>query len=158
MDLPFDPELDLEINRVIAASPATIWRCLTEAALIEQWFCPKPWQAHDVVMEPHPGGAFSTPMKGPDGAGFEGTPGCILAAEPERLLVFTDALGPGLRPGAEAGFMTGSYALAPVEAGTRLTARALHAAPEQRARHEEMGFYTGWGTAVDQLAALASTL
>ena len=133
----FNPETDLELDKVIAASPAVVWRCLTEPALVEEWFCPKPWEAHDVVLEPRAGGAFHTPMRGPDGAAMDE--------------------GPGFHPTGK-GFMTGVYMLTPTEAGTKITARALHANPETRAQHAEMGFFEGWGTAIDQLAALAGTL
>jgi uncharacterized protein YndB with AHSA1/START domain len=153
----FDPATDLEFSRVIAARPETVWRCLTEAALLQEWFCPKPWQAHDVVIEPRPGGRMFTPMRGPDGEAVPGADGCILVAEPGRALAFTDAMGPGFHPKAE-GFMTGVYLLAPSEAGTRLTARALHASAADRDTHAGMGFHQGWGTAVDQLAALAEGL
>jgi len=153
----FNPDTDLELTRVIAARPEIVWRCLTEADLLEQWFCPRPWQAHDVVIEPRPGGRMNTPMSGPDGEEIDGVDGCVLVAEPARLLAFTDAMGPGFHPRAE-GFMTGVYMLEPTEAGTKLTARALHANPENRDKHAEMGFHEGWGTAADQLAALAAGL
>ena len=42
MEMLFDPETDLELVRVMSASPAAIWRCLTEPALLEEWFCPSP--------------------------------------------------------------------------------------------------------------------
>ena len=151
----FDPETDLEIIREIVAAPGTLWRCLTEPALLEDWFCPRPWQVVGAVIEPRPGGAFHTPMHGPDGAAMDEGAGCILLAEPARALAFTDALGPGFRPRGS-GFMTGVYLLEPTEAGTRLTARSLHADAASRQKHEEMGFHDGWGTALDQLAALAS--
>ena len=153
----FNPETDLEFERVIAASPAVVWRCLTEPALIEEWICPKPWTAHDVVIEPRPGGAFHLPMKGPNGETMDEGPGCILVAEPERLLAFTDAMRPGFHPNS-GGFMTGVYMLAPTEAGTKITARALHADSANRDRHAEMGFFEGWGTAIDQLAELVKGL
>ncbi|MEZ5769772.1 MAG: hypothetical protein R3D80_20570 [Paracoccaceae bacterium] len=38
----FNPETDLELEKVVAASPDVVWRRLTETALIEEWFCPKP--------------------------------------------------------------------------------------------------------------------
>jgi uncharacterized protein YndB with AHSA1/START domain len=66
-------------------------------------------------------------------------------------------MAPGFHPRAE-GFMTGVYMLEPTEAGTKLTARALHANPENRDKHAEMGFHEGWGTAADQLAELAKSL
>ncbi|WP_210603477.1 ArsR/SmtB family transcription factor [Brevibacterium oceani] len=37
--------------------------------------------------------------------------------------------------------------------GTDYTAVVRHGSPEQRARHEELGFFDGWGTVTDQLAA-----
>ncbi len=150
----FNPETDLELEKVIAASPANIWRCLTEPALIEQWFCPKPWQAHDVVMDPRAGGVFHTPMRGPNGEEMDEGPGCILVVEPERMFAFTDAMAAGFHP-TGSGFMTGVYILAPTEAGTKITARALHANVAARTQHAEMGFFEGWGTAIDQLADLA---
>ena len=142
----FNPEIDLELDKVIAASPANVWRCLTEPALIEQWFCPKPWEAHDVVLEPRPGGAFHTPMRGPNGEANGRArlhPGGRARAAPR--LHRRD--GPRLPPDRQRRFMTGSLPARPVEAGTRLTARALHADPAARAQHDEMGFYVGWNTA-----------
>lgn len=153
----FNPDTDLELEKVIAASPDVVWRCLTEPALIEEWFCPKPWEAHDVVMDPRPGGAFHSPMRGPNGEAMDEGAGCIVVAEPGKVLAFTDAMGPGFHPRGK-GFMTGVYMLAPTEAGTRITARALHANAEARDQHAGMGFFEGWGTAIDQLAALAATL
>lgn len=153
----FDPKTDLEISRVIAARPDIVWRCLTEAALLEDWFCPKPWQAHDVVIEARPGGRMSAPMRGPDGEEVNEVAGCILIAEPGRMLAFTDVMGPGFHPRGD-GFMTGVYLLEETEAGTRLTARALHAGSADRDKHAAMGFHEGWGTAADQLKALAEGL
>jgi uncharacterized protein YndB with AHSA1/START domain len=40
--------------------------------------------------------------------------------------------------------------------GTRYRVRARHADAGGRRRHEEMGFEQGWGTALDQLVALAA--
>jgi uncharacterized protein YndB with AHSA1/START domain len=157
MDMLFDPRTDLEIVRVIAARPATVWRCITEPALLERWFCPQPWAVHDSRVDPRPGGIFHTPMRGPQGATNDEGPGCVLIADAPRLFMVTDAMGPGFHPRGS-GFMTGVWMLEPVEAGTRLTARALHADPDARDRHEKMGFHDGWGTAAAQLDALARSL
>jgi len=97
-------------------------------------------------------------MRGPEGEEMDEGPGCILVAEPERALVFTDAMGPGLRPRAGGGFMAGAYLLSPEGDGTRIVARAMHAGSEERDRHAEMGFEPGWGAALDQLAALTIAL
>ena len=153
----FNPETDLELSRTIAATPATVWRCLTEAALLEAWFCPKPWEVRGATVEARPGGAFHAPMFGPDGEEMDEGPGCIVIADENKLFVFTDAMSPGFHPKGGA-FLTGVYSLQATEAGTLLTMRALHADKATRDQHEEMGFYTGWGTAADQLAELAAGL
>lgn len=157
MDFAFDPDRDLEISRHLAASPTQVWRALTEAPLLERWFCPRPWQAVNVVIEPRPGGVMHTPMRGPKGEEIDEGPGCILLADPGRALAFTDGMGPGLRP-RSGGFMTGLYLLAPEGDGTRITARALHSSAEDRAHHAQMGFEPGWGAALAQLEEVASGL
>ena len=90
-------------------------------------------------------------MKNPSRERNDST-GCVLAVIPERLLVFTDALGPGFRPTGSA-FMTGSIAIEPTAKGALYTARALHKDPEAKKQHEDMGFHQGWATALDQLVA-----
>lgn len=152
-----DPKRDLELTRTIAATPAAIWRCWTEPELLKQWFCPAPYKVTHAEVDPTPGGIFLTAMQAPDGTDFDAEPGCVLAAEPGKLFSFTDGLAPGFRPRAS-GFMTGIITMAAIETGTRYTARVLHASTEDRQKHVDMGFHEGWGTAADQLAALAAGL
>ena len=53
--------------------------------------------------------------------------------------------------------MTAIIAIEPTaDGGTKYTATVLHGDPDARAKHEAMGFHQGWGTAFDQLVALAS--
>ena len=153
----FNPTLDLELTRTIAAAPLSIWRCWTEPDLLKQWFCPAPYKVTHAEIDPTPGGIFLTAMQGPDGTDFDAEPGCVLAAERGRLFSFTDGLAPGFRPRAS-GFMTGIITMEAVEAGTRYRAQVLHATPEDRQKHLDMGFHEGWGIATDQLAELARTL
>jgi uncharacterized protein YndB with AHSA1/START domain len=42
--------------------------------------------------------------------------------------------------------------------GARYSARVLHKSAADSQKHEDMGFYDGWGTAIDQLAAFAERL
>ena len=83
--------------------------------------------------------------------------GCILVVEPARRLVWTDGLGLLYRPNAEA-FMTAEITMEAVESGTRYRALVRHKNPEDRKKHEEMGFFQGWDTCLTQLDELASTL
>ncbi len=130
--------------------------------MLKQWFCPRPWEVTHVELELRPGGKFHTLMRGPgeDGTIIEppSDPGCVLAVEPERLLVFTDGLGPEWRPKADA-FMTSYVSFEPLPGGgTRYRAVACHPSTEKKQEHEAMGFDAGWNAALDQLVALAATL
>lgn len=152
----FDPRLDLELKREVPVPPRLVWRAWTEPELVKQWFTPAPWKTVACEIDLRPGGKFRTVMRGPGGEENDST-GCFLAVEPEKLLVFTDALGPGYRP-TGAGFMTASVSLLPTATGTLYTALAVHKDEAARKQHEEMGFHQGWGTALDQLVALAKGL
>jgi uncharacterized protein YndB with AHSA1/START domain/DNA-binding transcriptional ArsR family regulator len=158
---PLGP-FDLELTRHLQAPRAVLWRCWTEPALMEQWFCPVPWRATDIEIDLRPGGRFKTIIRGPGGEVFDNDPGCFLAVEPLERLVWTSGLGPGWRPvltPPEGFAMTAvlTFADAP-GGGTLYRARVLHADAAGKAAHETMGFHDGWGAATAQLDALALTL
>lgn len=151
-----DATLDLMIEREIDATPAKLFACWTQPALMEQWFCPVPWKMTDIDLDLRPGGHFRGVIRGPNG---EESPnaGCYLEVVPDRRLVWTDALTGGYRPSG-GGFMTGIITFDPIPGGTRYRGLVLHADRAGRDKHEAMGFDEGWGKAADQLAALARTL
>ena len=158
MMIPFDPNLDLEITRLLAATPAKVWRCWTEPKLLQQWFAPKPWTTEDAAIDLRAGGRFYTKMASPEGAEFPGE-GCLLDVVVGERLVFTDIMEAGFRPAAAPGL--GFVAVITMTAegnGTRYVARTLHKSAEVRNSHAEMGFEVGWGTCADQLGALAASL
>ncbi|MGP6087363.1 SRPBCC family protein [Antarctobacter jejuensis] len=155
-----DPARDLRLERQIDAAPATLWRCWTEPELLIQWFCPKPWQVTEAEIDLRPGGRFYTRMTGPLPNGTQAdmpNEGCFLAVEPQKRLVFTDALTGGWRPAAQT-FMTAIVTFEARDGGTFYTATALHNDTATRDKHEEMGFTAGWNTAADQMVALAQSL
>lgn len=151
-----DPELDLVLERVVEVSPERVWTAWTRPEHLKQWFTPKPWETIACEIDLRPGGIFSTTMRSPEGEVMPADPGCYLEVIEHRKLVFTDALGPGFRPKA-GGFMTATILLAPEGSGTRYTAIAMHADPEAKKKHEDMGFLHGWGTALDQLVELVES-
>jgi uncharacterized protein YndB with AHSA1/START domain len=97
-----------------------------------------------------------TVMRSPEGEDFPGV-GCYLEVLPNERLVWTDALLPGFRPSPEP-FFTAAITLEKRGSGTRYRAIAIHANEETRSRHVEMGFYDGWGKALDQLVALVKQM
>ncbi len=154
--MPFDETLDLRLTRDVAATPAQLWEAWTNPEHLKQWFAPKPVRVTEAEIDPRPGGRFRTVMALPDGTEMAGE-GCVLAAEPERRLMWTDALSRGWRPNAEP-FMTAEITMEPIDGGTRYTALVLHKDAADRTRHEEMGFHDGWGTVLTQLEEFARKL
>lgn len=151
-----DPELGLVLERVVDVRPELVWRAWTEPEHLVRWFTPKPWETVACEIDLRPGGIFSTTMRSPDGETMPTEAGCYLEVVENEKLVFTDALAPAYRPKAS-GFMTATILLQPEGTGTRYTAIAQHADPDAKKRHEDMGFLSGWGTALDQLVELART-
>ena len=160
--MQLNPELDLELDRLLTAPPALVWRCWTEPALLCQWFCPKPWSVSQAVIDLRPGGRFATVMNGPDGEVVPNE-GSFLEVVPQRKLVFTDIFAADFAPiavplsGAGLSFAA-ILTFDPEDSGTRYHATVRHRSPEDAATHKQMGFHEGWGVATDQLDALARTL
>ena len=146
-----DPTLDLVLEREIDVPVELVWQAWTSPESIKEWFCPKPWAVSSCEIDLRPGGKFNTVMRSPEGQEFPNS-GCYLEVVPNQRLVFTDTLLPGFRP-APKPFFTAALLLAPTATGTRYTAIAIHGNEETRKQHEDMGFYEGWGTVVDQLVA-----
>ena len=151
-----DPRLDLVLERVIDVPRELVWAAWTKPEHVFNWFTPAPWTTTHCEIDLRPGGAFRTIMRSPEGKDYPNA-GCYLEIVPNERLVWTDALLPGYRP-AENPFFTAILTLEPHGKGTRYTAIGMHRDEAGRKRHEEMGFHSGWGKALDQLVAHAKTM
>ncbi|WP_411701084.1 SRPBCC family protein [Conyzicola sp.] len=147
------PDLDLSISRVIAAPRAAVWEAWTDPASFEQWWVPAPARCRVVDLDLTPGGSFLTQISEDGGEFGPHLTGCFLAVDRLERTVFTNSLVAGWRP-AEEPFMTAVITLADHPDGTAYEARVMHRSESDRAAHERMGFYDGWGTVTGQLAAL----
>lgn len=160
--MQINPDRDLELVRSMAASPALVWRCWTEPALICQWFCPKPWYVSEVVLDLRPGGRFFTLMNGPEGEKVPNE-GSILEVVPQSKIVFTDMMAADFAPVAvpESGAGLSFVAIltfTPSAKGTDYRAVVRHRSAADAERHRDMGFHAGWMAAAEQLDDLARTL
>jgi len=151
-----DPKLDLVLERVVDVPPDLVWAAWTEPQHLMKWFTPAPWTVAECEVDLRPGGIFRTVMRSPEGELFPHD-GCYLEIVPNERLVWTDALLAGYRP-AEKPFITAVVTLEPHGSGTHYTATAMHRDEAERNRHEELGFYDGWGTVLDQLVALMKSM
>jgi uncharacterized protein YndB with AHSA1/START domain len=148
------PDLDLTISRVIRAPRQAVWSAWTDRASFEQWWVPAPAKCRVVEMDLRPGGSFVTQISENGGAFMPHLRGCFLAVDDLERIVFTNALESGWRP-AEQPFMTAIVTLRDHPQGTDYVADVLHKSKADRNKHEEMGFYDGWGTVAEQLAVFA---
>lgn len=149
-----NPDLDLSIQRVIRAQKQTIWDAWTTPVQLAQWWIPAPLQLRVDSLELTPGGAFVTQMS-EDGTEWRPHVDAVfLVIEEGSRLVFTNAVSSSWHPALpDPVAMTTEIILGDHPDGTDYQAIVRHGSPEQRARHEELGFFDGWGTVTDQLAA-----
>jgi len=153
MTRSFNPDLDLTVSRVIRAPRAAVWSAWTDPQKFERWWIPEPARCKVVEMDLRPGGAFSTQMS-ENGSHFgPHISGCFLAVDDLERIVFTTALVGGWRP-AEEPFITAIITFEEHPLGTSYVAHVMHKSNADRKAHEELGFYDGWGTVIEQLAKL----
>ena len=132
-----------------------LWKAWTDPALLKEWWCPKPWTTEVRAFDLRPGGAFHTFMRGPDG-GTSDNPGSFLEVVPQARIVFTSMLLGGWRPATPWLRLHGRSSRWPTKARARATSPpSCTRTRPSRDRHEEMGFFDGWNTCIDQLEAFA---
>lgn len=154
MDL--DPETDLTFTRTLPVARALIWECWTSPEHIPHFFVPRPHKVTACEIDLRVGGRFNTTFE-VEGKEMENH-GVYLEVLPETRLVFTDTYTEGWKPAPDP-FMTAILDLASDgKGGTIYTATARHRSVEKAKAHEQMGFYDGWGTVVDQLVDYAQGL
>jgi len=150
-----NPDLDLALQRVIRAPRTAVWRAWTDPSQLEQWWVPAPTVARVDRLEVRPGGAFVARMS-EDGVEFVPhiDASFLVVVELERI-AFTNAVDSHWRPAhPDPVAMVAEILLDEHPEGTDYRVIVRHGDPAARARHEEIGFFDGWGSVTGQLAAL----
>ncbi|WP_372967182.1 SRPBCC domain-containing protein [Microbacterium sp.] len=157
-DTTLDPRLDLTLERMIRASPSSVWRAWANPELLAQWWVPAPMHARVDRLEVQPGGGFVTSMREEVGEYTPHTDGIFLVVEPERRLVFTNVIDSSWRPAKpEPVSMTAEITLDEHAEGTMYRVVVRHGDPAARDLHEDLGFFEGWGSVTAALADLAES-
>ncbi len=154
--IQINPDLDLLFEREIDVPTELVWAAWTQPEHLKKWFTPAPWKTVDCEIELKAGGIFRTVMLSPEGQEMNNV-GCYLEIIENRKLVFTDTLLPGFRP-SENPFFTAIVIFEPTKLGTKYVAIARHGKAETCKQHKDMGFFEGWGAALDQLVTLTKTM
>jgi uncharacterized protein YndB with AHSA1/START domain len=149
-----NPDLDLTLQRVIRAPRAVVWRAWTDPSQLEQWWVPAPAVARVDRLEAKPGGAFVTRISD-DGVEFgPHMDASFLVVDDRERLVFTNAVDSRWRPTRPDPIaMVAEIVLRDHPDGTDYRVVVRHGDPAARARHEELGFFDGWGAVTGQLIA-----
>lgn len=150
-----NPDLDLTVQRVIRAPRALVWRAWTDPEQLAKWWIPAPTVARIDRLEVHPGGGFVTRMSD-DGEEFvPHTDNVFLVVEQEQRLVFTNAIDSSWRPATPAPVpLTAEVLFGDHPDGTDYRIIVRHGDPAAKTYHEELGFFEGWGSVTEALAAL----
>jgi uncharacterized protein YndB with AHSA1/START domain len=150
-----DTELDLTLQRVIRAPRQKLWGAWTDPALLAEWWTPAPTLTRVQQLDVHPGGGFVTQMSDDGDQFVPHVDALFIVVEDEQRLVFTNAVNSGWRPALPAPVpMTAEIVFDEHPDGTDYQVTVRHGDPAHRARHEELGFYDGWGSVTEALAAL----
>ncbi|WP_404426336.1 SRPBCC family protein [Thalassospira australica] len=143
---------ELTVERFIKASPATVWKAWSTPEHLEKWWIPAPMECRVIKLDLRAGGGFETQMRQGDEDFQPHVEGCFLEAVPESRLVWTTVLREGWRPIEPWLALTAIITFTPEGSGTRYRAHVLHRNTEDSLKHQEMGFFDGWGTVIEQLA------
>ena len=156
MTLDLDPDLDLQIDRVIRAPRTRVWQAWTDRLDLARWWLPAPTHCRVERLDVVPGGAFVTSMSD-DGVAFgPHLDACFVVVETGERIVFTNALDSRWRPAHPAPVaMTAEITFRDHPQGTDYHVVVRHADAHSRTHHEQLGFADGWGAVTAQLAALA---
>jgi uncharacterized protein YndB with AHSA1/START domain len=154
-----NPDLDLALERVIRAPRAAVWSAWTEPSRFERWWVPAPAVCRVDRLEVRAGGGLVTRLSDDGNEFVPHLDASFLVVDDLERIVFTNAIDSTWRPANPNPIaMTAEITLSDHPDGTDYRIIVRHGDPSARARHEELGFSDGWGSAAKQLAEIAESL
>ena len=144
----------VRLHRVFAAPAERVYRAFQDAAAMAKWLPPYGFTCTVHEFDPRVGGRYRMSFhnfSGGDSHAFGGTWRELI---PNERIVFTTVLTEGWQPAEPWLALTAILTFEAKDGGTLYSARVLHKNPEDSAKHDEMGFQEGWGTAIGQLATM----
>ena len=134
----------LSIKRTFNAPIATVWEAWTEPEHIVQWWAPKGMEVKVIHHEFRVGGNWKYTMQMPDGTEFI-SEGVYTEIVMFRKIVTSASFKP----------MTEDVILQTIfeenGASTNFLFSVIHPTEEYCKQQEKMGFYNGWGSALNRL-------
>lgn len=149
--IPFDPKLDLSLERFIDAPTRLVWKALTEPEHLKAWYMPKDWgRVTRAELDLRPGGILRIDIAVGDGAEVPNV-GCILEVVPMARLVWTSMLFPGYRPAVFDDIpITAIMTMEPKGTGTRYVFTGLHRDEADFEKNKASGWQEGTEIALQQ--------
>ena len=136
----------LTIERIFNAPLPVVWDAWTQSDHIVRWWAPKGMDVQVITHDFRPGGTWKYAMVMPDGNAFLSEGVYQEIVQHEKIVSSAD-----FKPMTE-GVELHTY-FAADGAKTKFTFQVSHPTPEYCQQQKEMGFYKGWGSALDRLAA-----
>jgi uncharacterized protein YndB with AHSA1/START domain len=122
----------ITLTRLIHATPAKVWRCWTDSALLPTWFGPEGYSCTTKEIDLRQGGQWRFDMLGPDGTIWPNRHRITLYAPTNRIEFLMDGDADAHPP------MQVEVTMEPEGLGTRLTQTITFPSPE--ARQGALGF------------------
>ncbi|HEU4951340.1 MAG TPA: SRPBCC domain-containing protein [Holophagaceae bacterium] len=157
--IPFDPKLDLSLERFIDAPTRLVWKALTEPEHLKAWYMPKAWgRVTRAELDLRPGGILRIDIAVGDGTEVPNV-GCILEVVPMERLVWTSMLFPGYRPAVFDDIpITAIMTMEPKGTGTRYVFTGLHRDEADFEKNKASGWQEGTEIALQQFVDHVMTL
>ena len=151
-------EKSILVAREFNSTVTHVWRCYTEAELLDQWWGPAPWRAETKTMKFELGGFWLYAMVSPEGQKHWGIMN-YKAIEPFKSIHLEDGFCDEVGTlNKELPISKGTMIFTPTTTGTFVEFKITYTTEEQLKTIIEMGFEQGITACLEQLAKLLTKI